>query len=160
MKSMCCLCIQFTHENTSECTILHLVKKKDPLSKVWLLALQERLAMPLSTIFQLYHGGTCRKPPTCRKSLTNIWIFEYLIWYVISFKRVDKLLSTAMVPEKIEGKYSDKCTKTHVAKAVVLEYSEEKKLFLFPMKGTCMTNLRQMFRLILRIKMKIEICKG
>jgi hypothetical protein len=27
MKSMCCLCIQFTHENTSERTILHLVKK-------------------------------------------------------------------------------------------------------------------------------------
>jgi hypothetical protein len=23
---MCCLCIQFTHENTSERTILHLVK--------------------------------------------------------------------------------------------------------------------------------------
>jgi hypothetical protein len=28
MKSMCCLCIQFIHENTSERTILHLVKKK------------------------------------------------------------------------------------------------------------------------------------
>ena len=28
MKSMCCLCIQFTHENTWERTILHLVKKK------------------------------------------------------------------------------------------------------------------------------------
>jgi len=30
--------------------------------------------MPLSTIFQLYHGGQfycCRKPLTCRKSLTN-----------------------------------------------------------------------------------------
>jgi hypothetical protein len=27
MKSMCCLCVQFTHENTSERTILHLVKK-------------------------------------------------------------------------------------------------------------------------------------
>jgi hypothetical protein len=27
---MCCLCIQFTHENTSERTILHLVKNKDP----------------------------------------------------------------------------------------------------------------------------------
>ena len=25
---MCCLCIQFTHENTSERTILHLVQKK------------------------------------------------------------------------------------------------------------------------------------
>ena len=70
-----------------------------------------------------------------------------------------------MVPELIEGKYSDKCTKTHVAEAVVLEYSKEKELFLFPgqcdipMKGTCMTNLRQRFRLKLRIKMKIEICK-
>ena len=70
-----------------------------------------------------------------------------------------------MVPELIEGKYSDKCTKTHVAKAVVLECSNEKELFLFPglcdipMKGTCMTNLRQRFRLKLRIKMKIEICK-
>jgi hypothetical protein len=30
MKSMCCLCIQFTHENTSERTILHLVKKHFP----------------------------------------------------------------------------------------------------------------------------------
>jgi len=31
--------------------------------------------MPLSTIFQLYHGAgnrsTRRKPPTCRKSLMN-----------------------------------------------------------------------------------------
>jgi hypothetical protein len=27
---MCCLCIQFTHENTSECTILHLVKNNFP----------------------------------------------------------------------------------------------------------------------------------
>ena len=27
---MCCLCIQFTHENISERTILHLVKNKDP----------------------------------------------------------------------------------------------------------------------------------
>ena len=44
---MCCLCIQFTRENTSERTILHLVKKQDPLSKVWLLALQKRLATPL-----------------------------------------------------------------------------------------------------------------
>jgi hypothetical protein len=29
MKSMCCLCIQFTHENTPERTILHLVKKNN-----------------------------------------------------------------------------------------------------------------------------------
>jgi hypothetical protein len=29
MKSMCCLCIQFTHENTSERTILHHVSKKN-----------------------------------------------------------------------------------------------------------------------------------
>ena len=42
---MCCLCIQFTHENTSERTILHLVKKF-----VWLLALQKRLATPLKMI--------------------------------------------------------------------------------------------------------------
>jgi hypothetical protein len=28
MKSIGCLCIQFTHENTSERTILHLVRKK------------------------------------------------------------------------------------------------------------------------------------
>jgi hypothetical protein len=47
---MCCLCIQFTRENTSEGTILHLVKKQDPLSKVWLLALQKRLATPLGDI--------------------------------------------------------------------------------------------------------------
>ena len=45
MKSMCCLCIQFTHENTTERTILHLVKNK---FWVWLLALQKRLATPLS----------------------------------------------------------------------------------------------------------------
>ena len=69
---------------------------------------------------------------------------------MISFKQVNKLLRTAMVPEWIEGKYSHEGTKTHVAKAVVLEYSMEKELFLFPgqsdiaMKGTCMTNLRQM----------------
>jgi hypothetical protein len=50
MKSMCCLCIQFTRENTSDGTILHLVKKQDPLSKVWLLALQKRLATPLGDI--------------------------------------------------------------------------------------------------------------
>ena len=42
---MCCLCIQFTHENTSERTILHLVKKF-----VWLLALQKRLATPLHSL--------------------------------------------------------------------------------------------------------------
>ena len=49
---MCCLCIQFTHENTSERTILHLVKKNsgtpDPPFQVWLLALQKRLATPLN----------------------------------------------------------------------------------------------------------------
>ena len=52
---MCCLCIQFTHENTSERTILHLVKNKEPLSKVWLLALQKRLATPLSSVLFLEH---------------------------------------------------------------------------------------------------------
>ena len=51
---------------------------------------------------------------------------------MISFKQVNKLLRTAMVPEWIEGKYSHEGTKTHVAKAVVLEYSMEKELFLFP----------------------------
>ena len=45
---MCCLCIQFTHENTSERTILHLVQ-------VWLLALQKRLAKPLTAM--LYFDG-------------------------------------------------------------------------------------------------------
>jgi hypothetical protein len=48
---MCCLCIQFTHENTSERTILHLVKQNisppDLPFQVWLLALQKRLATPL-----------------------------------------------------------------------------------------------------------------
>jgi hypothetical protein len=54
---MRCLCIQFTHENTSERTILHQVSQKNsgganpirppPLFQVWLLALQKRLAMPL-----------------------------------------------------------------------------------------------------------------
>jgi hypothetical protein len=29
MKSMCCLCIQFIHENISERTILHQVNKKN-----------------------------------------------------------------------------------------------------------------------------------
>ena len=49
---MCCLCIQFTNENTSERKILHLVKQKfpDPLFQVWLLALQKRLATPLIII--------------------------------------------------------------------------------------------------------------
>ena len=35
MKSMCCLCIQFTHENTSERTILHQVSKKFGGGGVW-----------------------------------------------------------------------------------------------------------------------------
>jgi hypothetical protein len=59
MKSMCCLCIQFTHENTSERTILHQVNKNkfwsgwgqippEPPFQVWLLALQKRLATPLA----------------------------------------------------------------------------------------------------------------
>jgi hypothetical protein len=52
MKSMCCLCIQVTHENTSECTILHLVNNKilapPPSFQVWLLALLKRLATPLT----------------------------------------------------------------------------------------------------------------
>jgi hypothetical protein len=50
LKSMCCLCIQFTHENTSERTILHL----DPPFQVWLLALQKRLATPL-VILKFYY---------------------------------------------------------------------------------------------------------
>ena len=55
---MCCLCIQFTHENTSERTILHLVKTNsgtpDPPFQVWLLALQKRLATPL-VIVKFYY---------------------------------------------------------------------------------------------------------
>ena len=55
---MCCLCIQFTHENTSERTILHLVKTNsgtpDPPFQVWLLALQKRLATPL-VILKFYY---------------------------------------------------------------------------------------------------------
>jgi hypothetical protein len=59
---MCCLCIQFTHENTSERTILHQVNKTNsgggggqtppdpPPFQVWLLALQKRLATPLVII--------------------------------------------------------------------------------------------------------------
>jgi hypothetical protein len=59
MKSMCCLCIQFIHENTSERTILHQVNNNKilggvgganptrPPFQVWLLALQKRLATPL-----------------------------------------------------------------------------------------------------------------
>jgi hypothetical protein len=48
---MCCLCIQFTHENTSERTILHQVSIKGgggqtppdpPLFQVWLIALQKK----------------------------------------------------------------------------------------------------------------------
>ena len=58
---MCCLCIQFTHENTSERTILHLVKKNisppDLPFQVWLLALQKRLATPLPC--------TCKKERDC-----------------------------------------------------------------------------------------------
>jgi hypothetical protein len=64
MKSMCCLCIQFTHENTSERIILHQVNKKNSGGgggggqtppepspfQVWLLALQKRLATPLEFI--------------------------------------------------------------------------------------------------------------
>ena len=61
---MCCLCIQFTHENTSERTILHQVNKKNsggggkphqtpPPFQVWLLALQKRLATPLLVIYNI-----------------------------------------------------------------------------------------------------------
>jgi hypothetical protein len=45
---------------------------------------------------------------------------------VIPFKQVNNLLATAMVPELTEGKT------LKVAKAVLLEYSKEKELFLFP----------------------------
>ena len=58
---MCCLCIQFIHDNTSERTILHQVNKKNsgggqtppdppPPFQVWLLALQKRLATPLISV--------------------------------------------------------------------------------------------------------------
>jgi hypothetical protein len=64
-----------------------------------------------------------------------------------------------MVPEKIEGKYSDKGTKTHVAKAVVLEYSKEKELFLFPMKGDQISDfcLQQLLR---KMRRKISWTDG
>ena len=64
---MCCLCIQFTHENTSERTILHLVEKKnpDPPFQVWLLALQKRLAMPLDVMAEIQ---TYRSP-----KFTSFW---------------------------------------------------------------------------------------
>ena len=69
---MCCLCIQFTHENTSERTILHQVSKKNsrggggggkphqtpPPFQVWLIALQKRLATPLIS--------TDKKPNYCQ----------------------------------------------------------------------------------------------
>ena len=72
---MCCLCIQFTNENTSERTILHQVNKKNsggeggggqippepppppPPFQVWLLALQKRLATPLTV-----HGHKYSSP--------------------------------------------------------------------------------------------------
>jgi hypothetical protein len=43
---------------------------------------------PLSTIFQLYRGGHFywwRKPPTCRKSLTNFITLQSKIYGVFSF---------------------------------------------------------------------------
>ena len=61
---MCCLCIQFTHENTSERTILHQVSKNNsggganttrpPLFQVWLIALQKRLATPMTVIEEIH----------------------------------------------------------------------------------------------------------
>ena len=67
MKSMCCLCIQFTHENTSDRTILHHSQQQkfwgggeqtppDPPPspfQVWLLALQKRLATPLYIVYHI-----------------------------------------------------------------------------------------------------------
>jgi hypothetical protein len=52
---MCCLCIQFTHENTSERTILHLVKKKI-LGLVACTAKKASYALVYHAMYSLYHA--------------------------------------------------------------------------------------------------------
>jgi len=58
------------------------IKGNMPCAMLWYL-------MPLSTIFQLYHGGgnrsTQRQPPTCRKSLANFYhIMLYRVHLVMN----------------------------------------------------------------------------
>ena len=109
MKSMCCLCIQFTHENTSERTILHQVSKiirgggtnttRPPLFQVWLIALQNRLATPLlSRLFSFVFNVILDVKCFCLNNvvLRNIdiscicgliiYIIKYLNWMYIQLK--------------------------------------------------------------------------
>ena len=82
---MCCLCIQFTHENTSERTILHLVKKKHfwggqtPPFQVWLLALQKRLATSLKkyTLFKSNQLTLCTIDILCQVLNTQIPVVDF-----------------------------------------------------------------------------------